>query len=204
MLSKQELQRLYEQKGLSVVAIAAKFKCSQSKVNYWLAKHQITKRTIADAVYLRANPGGDPFRFSAPASPRDWFLYGLGLGLYWGEGNKANKLAVRLGNTDPGLLRAFLYFLDATYHVDKSRLRFGLQIFSDVNVSAAIKYWCKELALQPQQFQKTATRSRLQRGTYTQKAPYGVLTIYFSNTKLRATIMAAIEKLREDCKTMPM
>jgi hypothetical protein len=37
-------------------------------------------------------------------------------------------------------------------------------------------------------------------GTYRNKTKHGVLTVYFSNTKLRDIIMDAIEELRRSCK----
>ncbi|MBY0309962.1 hypothetical protein K2Q16_02360 [Patescibacteria group bacterium] len=205
MINKSTLQKLYGEKKYSSVQIAKERGCSPGQVNYWLSKYCIKKRSISDAVYEKSNPGGDPFSLLKVRSKEEWFLYGLGLGLYWGEGNKANRLAVRLGNTDPGLVRTFLRFLSTIYRVDTSRLRFGLQIFSDLDPVEAKAFWSKELGVSATQFQKTATVSRIRRGTYTHKAAHGVLTVYFSNTKLRATIMAAIEKLqKQQNSTLPM
>ena len=60
--------------------------CSEHKINYWLNKYGITKRNISDAIYLKYNPKGDPFRFILPKNKKDERLFGLGLGLYWGGG----------------------------------------------------------------------------------------------------------------------
>ena len=126
ILKKSDLERLYISEGRSVANIAQFYKCSENKVNYWIKKFGIKKRSIAQALYLHKNPDGDPFSLQHPNSTEDWFLYGLGLGLFWGEGNKVNTYAVRLGNTDPGLLRIFLKFLRKVYAIEESRLRFGL------------------------------------------------------------------------------
>lgn len=137
--SQNYLKEQYINKKLSAKQISKLLHCSENKVHYWLKKYKIEKRSIKDAMYLKLNPLGDPFNFKKPATDQEWFLYGLGIGLYWGEGNKANKHAVRLGNTDPYLIKLFLQFLTEIYCIDNKRLRFGLQIFSDTNPESAKK-----------------------------------------------------------------
>lgn len=197
LLSKEFLVESYLVDKRSAKQIARECGCSENKIHYWLKKFDIPKRTISDAVYVMNNPNGDPFCFQEPDSSEEWFLYGLGLGLYWGEGNKANTQAVRLGNTDPGLVRKFLEFLENLFLIDKTRLRFGLQIFSDTDPQLALQYWCKELSVSKNQFQKVVVTLSHKKGTYQKKSTYGVLTVYFSNTKLRDTIVTAIEGLRK-------
>lgn len=197
LVEKEYLIRKYLKEKKSARSIAEGLGCSENKIHYWLDKFQIPKRSISDAVYIKNNPLSDPFHFGAPKSSEEWFLYGLGLGLYWGEGNKMNKYAVRLGNTDPDLVRKFLEFLTQIFKIDHSRLRFGLQVFSDVSSDEALAFWLQSLSLKRTQFQKVIiTKSRMP-GTYRKKNKYGVLTVYFSNTKLRDTIVAAIDQLRK-------
>lgn len=154
MLRESNLRQLYLDNKKSVSYIANKYECSQNKVNYWLQKYGIPKRSISDAVYQQLNPNGDPFKLRTPSTEEEWFLYGMGLGLYWGEGNKMNNHAVRLGNTDPDLLRTFLEFLNVFFSIDLNRLHFGLQIFTDIDSKVAKEYWCKKLSLRSEQFQK--------------------------------------------------
>src|SRR3990167_2458911 len=61
MLEKYRLTKLYVQKKLSVSVMAGQLKCSEHKVNYWLTKHGIEKRSISDAIYQMHHPRGDPF-----------------------------------------------------------------------------------------------------------------------------------------------
>ena len=195
MITKDFLEKEYLHDKKSVAHIADSLGCSQSKVNYWLLKYGIQKRSLSDAQYVKQNPHGDPFSFNSPKTNEEWFLYGMGLGLYWGEGNKKSKTAVRLGNTDPGLLRYFLDFLIKIYNIDKNRLRFGLQIFTDNDPVKVKKYWCKELKISADKFQKIIITPSVRKGTYGVKSQYGVLTIYFSNIKIRDIIVGAIEEL---------
>ena len=123
-------------------------------------------------------------------------MYGLGLGLFWGEGNKVNKNSVRLGNTDVDLIIKFLQFLKVIYRIDTKKLRFGLQLFNDIPKNKALEYWTTRLNVSMNQFQKVVVTESVQKGTYRKKSEYGVLTVYFSNTKLRDIIMNAITELR--------
>ncbi len=197
MITEKFLRSSYLDKKLSTAQIAKVAGCSESKINYWLNKYNIQKRSVSEAQYIKLNPKGDPFNFNEPVNQAQWFLYGLGLGLWWGEGNKATKSAVRLGNTDPDLLRYFLDFLFVIFQIDRSRLRFGLQIFTDIDPNVAKSYWCKKLNIPAEKFQKIIVTKSIRKGTYTKKSEYGVLTIYFSNTKTRDSIYDAVERLRK-------
>lgn len=196
-LTQQILEKLYVHQKLSVAQISQLTGETQGKVNYWLRKFGIAKRTISDATYTRYNPDGDPFLQTKPIRMNADFLAGVGLGLYWGEGTKRNKTSVRLGNTDPDLIRAFLLFLTKVYQIDTSRLRFGLQIFSDMNIRKEEKFWRTLLQADEAQFHKTIVTLSGSIGTYREKSPHGVLTIYFSNRKLRDLLVAEIDRLRK-------
>lgn len=197
MIEEKGLRTLYLEQKMSVSQIADRYNCSQNKVTYWLQKYGIGRRSISEAVYIRSNPLGDPFRFKQPCTSEEWFLYGLGVGLFWGEGNKVNKNAVRLGNTDIDLIRNFLSFLRSVYQIEEGKLRFGLQLFNDISKNRALEYWSSGLGVSKEQFQRVVVTKSVQKGTYRRKSDFGVLTVYFSNTKLRDTIISAITELRE-------
>ncbi|HUV43157.1 MAG TPA: helix-turn-helix domain-containing protein [Patescibacteria group bacterium] len=86
-VSKVRLEKLYKN-GLSANEIAEKLGISLYKVNYWLKNFQIPKRSVSEAIYLKYNPNGDPFEIKEKLSPEERQLLGMGLGIYWGEGNK--------------------------------------------------------------------------------------------------------------------
>ena len=196
-LSKEVLQKFYTVEKNSVSIIAKKFRCSEHKINYWLAEFKIPKRSISESVYLYHNPKGDPFNVLLPKTIDDAFLFGLGLGLYWGEGNKKNKLSIRLGNTDPKLVRKFVEFLIKICGIKKEKIRFGLQIFSDMQPGEVLKFWQHELrASRNQFFRKVIVTPARSLGTYHQKTEHGVLTVYYGNKKLRDIICQMIENMK--------
>ena len=196
ILSKKLLEDLYLEQKLSSSQIAKKLSCSESKINYWLSRYLIPKRTISEAVYGKLNPTGDPFSRREMSTYEDAFMLGLGLGLYWGEGNKKDPSSVRLGNSDPALVRAFLGFLESRFDIDKSRLRFGLQVFSDMDTKKVEGYWAEYLDVNLDSFYKTVVTISGKVGTYREKTKYGVMTLYFHNSRLKRLLMKEIDNLQ--------
>jgi hypothetical protein len=192
MIKRNDLEEMYLINRLSLADIAKRLNCSVHKVTYWMDKYKIQKRTISEAIYLKHNPKGDPFSVRPIKTRADAELLGLGLGLYWGEGAKANKYSIRLGNTDPELLKTFIRFLTDLFGVKKDAIRFGLQIFTDIEPEKALNYWVKMLDTKPSQFYKIIVTISGSLGTYRKKSPYGVVTVYYNNKKLRDIIVGML------------
>src|SRR3989344_440095 len=168
MLSKEKLQTLYFKRGKSMQDIATILNCSLSKIKYWMEKYSLQTRSISEAIYLKHNPDGDPFRFRYPKNIKEGVLFGLGLGLYWGEGTKANLNSIRLGNTDPQLIKKFIEFLVHFFSIKKRDFKFGLQLFKPtITKSGSI-------------------------GTYKKKSKYGVITVMYHNKKLRNLLVSLL------------
>ena len=184
-LDEKSLRKLYMEEGKSIKEISKILNCSVHKISYWMLKYNINTRSISEAVYLKNNPNGDPFIFNKPKTINDSWLLGMGLGLYWGEGTKADKVSVRLGNTDPELVSTFIQFLVKIFGIHRKDLKFGLQLFNDVSVGEALDFWQKKLKIDKSQFYKTVVTKSRAKGTYRKKSKYGVLTVYYHNRKLR-------------------
>ena len=191
-LGYKKLHKLYIKEKKSVSEIACLFSCSQGKLNYWLTKYGIKKRSISDAIYIKHNPGGDPFSFRGPNNIKEAELFGIGIGLYWGEGTKANKTTVRIGNSDPALIRVFINFLIKFFRIKKGDLKFHLHIFSDINIDKAVDFWMKELNIKRNQLYKPTITKTGKLGTYRNKSEFGVLTLYYGNVKLKKVLMSLL------------
>lgn len=194
-ISRDFLLDQYVKKKQSTAQIAKYVKCSENKINYWLGKYEIKKRNISDAIYELRNPLGDPFLIKKPKTLEQGILFGLGLGIYWGEGLKRGKGAVRLTNTDPKMVRKFVDFLEEFCGIDKNKLKFSVQIFNDISKEKALNYWSKELKVNENQFYKTIISKVRGKGTYKYKSEYGVIIVYFNNVKLKKIILEMIEKI---------
>lgn len=195
-ISRHILHKLYIEKKKSSAEICKILKCSERTVNYWISAYGIPKRSISEAIYLKYNPNGDPFKTPKPKNIKEAILFGLGLGLYWGEGNKRNKNGLRLGNTDPRLLKKFIQFLTKMCGVDRKKLRLGLQIFSDSSPQEVKSFWKKTLNFGDSSFQKVIITPSRGIGTYKKKAQNGVLTVQYYNKKLRDIICAMLDNLK--------
>jgi hypothetical protein len=141
MIEKKTLTQYYLEDKLSMKEISVRLNCSTNKVVYWMNFYDVKRRSIGDAIYIKHNPSGDPFTLKPIRSKADAYLLGMGLGLYWGEGTKTDKHSIRLGNTDPELVNTFIRFLTDIFGVKRSDMRFGLQIFTDINPDVALLYW---------------------------------------------------------------
>lgn len=194
MIERQKLEELYVKRKLSMQEIASMLDCSVHKVEYWMGKHDMARRSIGDAIYLRNHPNGDPFKVKDIMTIEDAQLYGMGIGLYWGEGNKLNKWSIRLGNTDPELIKVFIEFLQKIYGVKRSDLRFSLQIFTDINPLLALNYWTRQLKVKKTQFYKTVVTPSNSIGTYKKKSKYGVVIVYYHNRKLRDILVGSLPR----------
>ena len=194
MITYRLLNKLYIDNKLSVKEISDRLNCSNNKVIYWMDKHKIKRRSISDAIYIRNNPNGDSFKLKSVENNYDNYLLGLGIGLYWGEGTKASKYSIRLGNTDPKLILSFILFLEHILGVNRSNLKFGLQVFTDIDIASAMNFWCRELSIQPSQFYKPTVTISGSIGTYKKKSLFGVVTVYYNNKKLRDILISMLPK----------
>jgi len=191
-ITSQQLKRFYLDEKRSVPQIAKIVNLSETGVNYWLKKFNIPKRTVSEAIYIKHNPKGDPFKFVLPNNKEDAKLFGLGIGLYWGEGTKADKGSTRLGNSDPAIMRTFIKFLITFFNIDKNDLRFHLHTFTDIDLEEAKGFWRRELKIKENQFYKPTVTITGKLGNYRKKSKYGVLTVYYSNTKLRNILVSLL------------
>ncbi len=183
--------------------IARKLKVSPHKISYWMSKYKIKRRPPSEALYRKYNPGGDPFKLQTPNSIPRAFLYGLGLGLYWGEGNKADKYSVRVGATDPEMILIFRKFLERICGVPKRKFKYSLMCFKDTDPLIAKNFWVKKLKLKPEQIGKVTSLKPLGKGKYKKTSKCGVCTLYVFNIKLKKWIMDQLELIKYN-KTLIM
>jgi len=176
--------------------IAELQKCSLHKVAYWMTFYQIERRSKSDAVYLKNNPNGDPFKFKFPRSMQDAKIFGYGIGLYAGEGTKADKTSVRLGNTNPAIIFNFMHFLENIFKVQRKDFKFGLQLFTDIKEDVALDFWCKYLKVKGTQFYKTTFTKSGSMGTYRKKSEFGVVTLYYHNKHLRDMLCGLVQNFK--------
>ena len=195
MITKERLERLYN-KGLSMMEIAKEVGYSLSGVKYWMDKYNILRRSRSEATYIKRNPNGDPFKVKNKLNKTDILLKGLGVGLYWGEGDKSsNNTQVRMSNTDPYLIKKFRDFLAKIYSVRERKFKYSLVMFNDGDEIKAVKFWEGHLGIKRNQLGKIVIIPPQGRGTYKEKNQFGVLTITVSNKKLKEKILEELKQI---------
>ena len=173
IITKDLLASLYLS-GLSMMDIAQKYNVSHHIIAYHMEKFGIKRRSINDALYKKHNPKGDPFKIKLPASASEAKLFGLGLGIYWGEGNKADKYSVRIGTTDPEMILIFRQFMKTFCGIAPEKFKYSLMCFKDTKPVDAKNYWIKILHLQNHQIGKVTNLKPLGKGRYKKVSQYQV------------------------------
>lgn len=196
MVKKEILEELYQSKKLSVMQIAHLLNLNAKTIEYWIKCFGIKMRSRKEAMYIWHNPNGDPFAIKTKLDEHEKFLFGMGLGLFWGEGMKASKYGVRLGNTDPFLILYFRDFLQKLCGVQLEKIKYSLQLFGDVDEQKAVQFWCHTLKIQPKNLGKISLIKLRGKGTYKKKNEFGVLQIACHNKKLKLIMDSFLRTLK--------
>ena len=79
--------------------------------------------------------------------------------LYFGEGFKSND-ETGIGNSDPLILKTFLYILRKNYNIDITKIRCELYLRADQDGAEMKKYWAKELNMPIENFKHVSFDKR--------------------------------------------
>ena len=75
--------------------------------------------------------------------------------LYLGEGTKSMRGSLRLGNSDPGIIKLFLKLLRSCYIIDETKFRGTVLCRADQDIKNLNKFWIKASGISKKQFYKT-------------------------------------------------
>lgn len=104
-------------------------------------------------------------------------LFFAGIGLYWGEGKKYNE-SVSITNSDPKIIRFFIYWLGKFCHVPAEDLKAEVHIYPDVEINLAINYWQGITGFKKSQFYKVQVDSRTDKKKLkARNLPYGTVHV---------------------------
>lgn len=175
-----------------MVQIADKLKIKSRKVEYWLRKYNIPRRSCSESAYVKQNPNGNPFKIKRRFNSQEKELLTIGLMLYWTEGTKSAKSPLQLANLDHRMLQLFLRFLREICRIDETRLRLYVRLYKTFDKKIARIYWSRLLNIPNQQvfiYSHTDKRSKVGK----QWSKYGIATLQFSNTRLKRWLDDRIE-----------
>ena len=122
-------------------------------------------------------------------------LFIAGLMLYWGEGDKLTKYSTKIANTDPYLIRLYVFFLRNACRIPEEKIRAHLLIYPDLNGEECKKYWARESGINPNRFFKTTT---IQGKHKVRRIKYGVCMIGISSTYFKVKMLEWLKLLPEE------
>lgn len=111
----------------------------------------------------------------------------LGAALYWAEGAKRNLNFI---NSDPEMIKVFIYILVNAYKVPLDSLKISLRIFEDVSKIEALKFWSNITGVQL----NGNTFIDVIKGSKMGKLPYGMCRVNVKKGGLLLKTFFAINK----------
>jgi len=191
------LRSLYLEKGLSAKQTADRLGVPEAKVVYWLRKYRIPKRSRSEALYLRINPEGDPFKIKAELSSAEEKLKAAGLLLWVTEGSVKDKESVGTSNSDPALITLFVEFLLRVCGVEKSRIRMRVLYYPNMEMSVdeVREFWAQATGLDQAQIKINNYRAV---HNHRAKSRYGTARVEVSNIRLRVLMEQWLNELYAD------
>ncbi|MEK7174321.1 MAG: helix-turn-helix domain-containing protein [Patescibacteria group bacterium] len=119
-------------------------------------------------------------------------LFITGISLYWGEGDKASKHLVRLGNTDPIMMGIFVDFLKMTCNIPQSKIRAYILLYPDLDPKKCLSLWVRSSGLSRKNFNKSII---IQGRHKSRRVPYGVCSVTVNSSYLKVKINTWLQLL---------
>ncbi len=198
-------------KGLSIGRIAKHLGINQSTVSPWLKDVELSRKQ-KDKLKRDWREGLIKARFKAvewhnaqkagrlaeARKQSDAVLENLDLDnpdildlalafLYFGEGFKSND-ETGIGNSDPLILKTFLYILRKNYKIDTQKIRCELYLRADQDGDAMKRHWSKELDIPVENFKQVNFDKRTI-GSKTYPAYHGVCSLRCANVAIQRKLI---------------
>lgn len=210
----QKHQRAIELRlqGKSYSQIKKELKVSKSSLSLWLRQYPLSKKnfkrltsrnekriesfrktmrlkreTRLNAVYLREK------QKLLPLKSRE--LYLVGLFLYWGEGLKASTSSVSISNSDPKVMKFFIYWLTKSLKIPMQRLRVKMHFYKDMNIKTETAFWSNELKIPVSQFNKPYIKNTTLKSVIYKGFGHGTCDITIGGVPLKEEIMMGIKAI---------
>ena len=173
------------------------FKNLQKKIKYrkYLAIEKIRLTKLRKRESRLENTYKNEKKTWLPLSHRE--LYLAGLFLYWGEGVKNIKAAIGLNNTDPKVVKFYLYWLTKVFKVPKNKLKVYVHLYKDMDINTELGFWSRQLGLSTKQFLKPYIKSSTREGLEHKGFGHGTCGIYVQDVRLKEKIIKGIEAISD-------
>ena len=216
---REKALRLRKEKQMSYSRIKKILKVSKSTLSYWLRNYPLPEEKIKELQrkgWKKSEASREKFRNTMklkkekrlretykaqrkkifPLSKRELFL--AGLMLYWGEGTKCRMDSLELSNSDPAVIKFFIYWVTKVLSVPKEKIKIQLHLYNDMDVNEEIKYWSNILKMPKTQFnrpyiKKTSSKRINHKGGF----GHGTCSARVANTLLAEKIFMSIKAISD-------
>lgn len=167
-----ELRRRYK----SYKEIAEILGISKSTVSYWMINNSESQIIKNKLIALNITKSKKRIRKIIKASQEKWRvwreiarkeaiknfntlyqnpLFIAGIIIYWGEGDSNPKNPLRISNTDPRMIKLYVYFLKEILSTPEEKIKLGLILYPDLSDKKCKTFWKKITTLKEKNFVKT-------------------------------------------------
>ena len=199
---------------MSYSAIQKELKVPKSTLSYWLRDLPLREeeiRELRQISWKKGEAARERFRNTMrikkgantaaiygrkrkeilPITDRD--LLFAGLMLYVGEGDKRNPHRIALANADPQVIRLFTKWLQEILKIPREKIRFGLHLYSNMNIAKEVNFWQDTLGFEKESFYKNQVRPVNTPFSYTDGNRHGTCTVYVIGSKPKTELMQMIQ-----------
>ncbi len=212
-IKKEEALKLRKE-GMSYSQIKQKIGVSKSTLSGWLKEYPLSKERILELT-SKSERRIEKYRETMrrkreerlqivyekekkilPFDTREILIFGLGL--YWGEGAKARGASLSMSNTDPSLIKFFIFWLIKSFSIAKENLKVNLQLYKDMDVEKEIYFWQNVLGLSRKQFNKPYIKeSPLKAINHKGGFGHGTCNVYIGSVNLSERVLMAIKAVAD-------
>ena len=209
----------HRRQGWSYNMILEKIPVSKSTLSLWLRDVEVEDKQVilqrqeeglqrslrtsrsrqqARLLHIRSAAVADiETMFNGELSETELFL--AGLMLYWGEGAKSHH-TVKLGNSDPDVIRLFILWVEKCFNITKENLRITVHGYPDTDIDELEIYWSTVTDIPRDQFYKAQVDTRTNKDlTKKGKLRYGTChigVVGVGSTYLHRHIMELIQQFK--------
>jgi hypothetical protein len=183
---------MYYAREMSMREIATLLEVSLDAVVYFMRHHNIKRRTQSENSRIQFERKKPSFTLKPRQTSIAKSIDTMGAMLYWAEGHKTEKAnGIDFANSDPEMIRSFMFFLRNRYNLTESKFRPHLYCYADQNVSELRKFWSQLLKVPVNQFIKPYVRRDFNKDG--RKMKYGLIHICYHDKKLLYDVLELIE-----------
>ncbi len=210
---------LRKEKQMSYSQIKKTLGISKSTLSYWLRDYPLSEKKIKKLQrqgWEKSEVSRERFRNTMrrkrqeriegvykkqkktilPLNQRELFISGLFL--YWGEGTKCRRNSLEIANSDPVLIKFFIYWLVEILSIPREKIRIHLHLYSDMRIEREINYWSKELKILKKQFQRSyIKKSSSERINHKGSFCHGTCKVRVHDTLLTEKIFMSIKAISD-------